>query len=246
MLISKINGKPEIFYTFQGEGINIGKPVIFIRTATCNLHCNFCDTPYTWLWKGTPWKHRKAKKYDIKDNSVQMSVEELVAEMKRMSIKYSCDRFTITGGEPLLQQADILKVIQKFPTDIQFDFETNGVIAPTKDLLERSNVYFNCSPKLAHSGNSRKLRYRPEVLKAIINKGSFKFVVVSPRDVREVRAIQKECGIPKELIYLMPEGITKKVVSDRAIWLAEICKKNGYNLTTRLHVLVYGGSLRGV
>ena len=46
----------EIFYSIQGEGVSIGRPSVFLRTALCNLKCKWCDTPYTWDWK----------KYDIK------------------------------------------------------------------------------------------------------------------------------------------------------------------------------------
>ena len=30
----------EIFYSLQREGINTGKPVVFLRTSHCNLACS--------------------------------------------------------------------------------------------------------------------------------------------------------------------------------------------------------------
>src|SRR6202171_347388 len=47
----------EIFYTLQGEGINAGRPAVFLRFAGCNLWsgseedrqtavCRFCDTQF--------------------------------------------------------------------------------------------------------------------------------------------------------------------------------------------------------
>jgi len=39
----------EIFFSIQGEGINIGKPAIFLRLYYCNLYANECDTKYTWV-----------------------------------------------------------------------------------------------------------------------------------------------------------------------------------------------------
>jgi len=30
----------EIFYSIQGEGINLGKPAVFIRVYFCNLYVN--------------------------------------------------------------------------------------------------------------------------------------------------------------------------------------------------------------
>lgn len=32
----------EMFFSLQGEGIHIGKPTFFIRTALCNLRCSWC------------------------------------------------------------------------------------------------------------------------------------------------------------------------------------------------------------
>src|ERR1700748_557067 len=47
----------EVFYTLQGEGINVGRPAVFCRFAGCNLWsglerdratavCKFCDTDF--------------------------------------------------------------------------------------------------------------------------------------------------------------------------------------------------------
>ena len=43
----------------------------------------------------------------------------------------------------------------------------------------------------------------------------------------------------------MPEGINKEQVESRRKWLSELCQKEGYNFTDRLHILIYGDK-RGV
>src|SRR3972149_1326726 len=92
------NGKPEVFYTIQGEGASIGKPAVFLRTSTCNLYCVWCDTPYTWNWDNTPYEHKDGVKYNRKEQSVKMEVEDIVALLST----FACKRIVLTGGEPML------------------------------------------------------------------------------------------------------------------------------------------------
>ena len=34
--------------TFQGEGRAIGQKTMFVRTAGCDYHCDWCDSAFTW------------------------------------------------------------------------------------------------------------------------------------------------------------------------------------------------------
>lgn len=77
----------EIFYSLQGEGMNAGIPMIFVRFAKCNLSCSKavegfdCDTDFAHgLW------------YDLSG---------LVNTIKKMGPAASWVLFT--GGEPSLQ-----------------------------------------------------------------------------------------------------------------------------------------------
>ena len=47
------------------------------------------------------------------------------------------------------------------------------------------------------------------------------------------------------MVYLMPEGLERNQLNERRKWLTELCTREGYNFTDRLHIIVYGDE-RGV
>jgi len=40
----------------------------------------------------------------------------------------------------------------------------------------------------------------------------------------------------------MPEGIDPETLRQRGVWLAEICKREGFRFSPRLHVDLYGNT----
>jgi 7-carboxy-7-deazaguanine synthase len=55
-----------------------------------------------------------------------------------------------------------------------------------------------------------------------------------------LRALDADAG----KVILMPEGVDAGVLRDRGVWLAEVCKREGFRYSPRLHVELYG-NLRG-
>jgi 7-carboxy-7-deazaguanine synthase len=204
----------EIFYSIQGEGPNMGKPSIFVRLGACNLKCMWCDSKFTWDPK-------------VADNKKST----LAAVIKKVK-SYPCTHLVITGGEPMLQQTAIKTLLQSLPNHTA-EIETNGSIPCS---INRHIEQINCSPKLKNSGNKPyPLKIKPSNKKAI-----FKFVICKPSDLKEIKAYIQRYKIPHSKVWLMPEGITKKAIVEKSKWLIEICKKEGYNFTPRLHILLYG------
>jgi 7-carboxy-7-deazaguanine synthase len=72
-----------------------------------------------------------------------------------------------------------------------------------------------------------------------------KFVIASEADIDEADALIAELGAPASKVMLMPEGVNARVLHERGVWIAEICKDRGYRFTPRLHVELYGNR-RGV
>ena len=46
-------------------------------------------------------------------------------------------------------------------------------------------------------------------------------------------------------VVLMPEGTDAEVLRERAAWIVELCKQEGYRFSPRLHIDLYGNR-RGV
>ncbi|MCL2116751.1 MAG: 7-carboxy-7-deazaguanine synthase QueE [Methanobrevibacter sp.] len=99
----------EIFSSFQGEGLLVGRRQIFIRFAGCNLSCNYCDTP-------------KSQKSSYGTFLSDENVMEQINRLKSPDVH----SISFTGGEPLLYTDFINKIIEK--TDLKTLLETNGTL----------------------------------------------------------------------------------------------------------------------
>lgn len=250
MKLAKLNGKAEIFYSIQGEGKNIGRPSIFVRTSLCNLHCTWCDTDYTWNWKGTPFHHQNEnqpgyQKFDKAEYIEQLSVQEVADHIKQLG----CKNIVLTGGEPLLQQTELTELIshlRKADKAYWFEIETNGTITPA-DKLDLAVNQYNVSPKLANSGNPQKIREKQDAYDFFARnpKAVFKFVISNPTDLEEVLTLAENYKIDNNKIFLMPEGTSPENLREKQQWLVEQCKKHHFNYTDRLHIHIYGNK-RGV
>lgn len=213
--------------TIQGEGPSLGRRAGFVRVGRCNLACAWCDTPYTWDWS----------RYDPAVELSKRTVEDVVAEVEAMAVPM----VVVTGGEPLLQQRAVVELAAALKPR-RIEIETAGTIAPSPELVAEVHQ-FNVSPKLANSGNPAQKRLKPDVLRAFqaTGKAVFKFVVASAEELDEVASF----GLPSASVWIMPEGTTADVVRDRLGALAASVIERGWNLTTRLHVEIWGDK-RGV
>ena len=196
-----------------------------MRLGRCNLDCTWCDTPYTWDWD----------RHDPGAELATMAVTDVLARLDAMGVGL----LVISGGEPLLQQRHLPPLLEGAKgRGWTVELETAGTLAPTAavDLVDR----FNVSPKLANSGMAVDRRYRPDVLRAFHASGRavFKFVVVEPSDLDEVDRIVADCGL--DPVWVMPEGVDGPVLLARMRDLAPHVLARGWNLTPRLHVLLWG------
>ncbi|HVV38566.1 MAG TPA: 7-carboxy-7-deazaguanine synthase QueE [Acidimicrobiales bacterium] len=208
--------------TFQGEGPALGRRCGFVRLGRCNLACAWCDSKFSWDWS----------QYDPARELHEMSVDDIVAALEPMHV----DTVVVTGGEPLLQRSKLDELVRAFAArGWRTHVETAGTLAWDTALVEQWVV----SPKLANSGMDADRRVKLDVLRGFAARGAaFKFVVTEVAELDEVAAIVDAAGAAN--VWIMPEGTDADTVRRRTAELADAVAARGWNLTTRLHVLVWG------
>ena len=230
----------EVFDSIQGEGSHAGTPCIFLRLATCNLKCAWCDTKYTWDWEN----------YDINTEIKEFSIYE-IEKIIDLSNK---THLVITGGEPLLQQASLVSLLRLLkskrvnesnnPNAYFIEIETNGTVIPTKEMMDLVDQW-NISPKTSNSLNKQKgINLEKLYEKSLsfykdLQNASFKFVIDKPEDLVEMDLILKKYDMPQDQVILMPQGTTKESIMEKSRWITNYAKNKNFAFSTRLHVLLW-------
>lgn len=236
----------KIFYTIEGEGEFVGYPSVFMRLSMCNLTCkgfisadspHGCDSFISWSVKN------------------RMTFDEIFDYMAQNS--YNCRLrdgaiWKITGGEPLIQQKQLLKLVdayvERFGYTPVIDFETNATIEPDEEWVTKFRATFTTSPKLSNNGDPEEKRYKPAVLRWHVQNGSgFKFVINNESDLNEV--LEKYINnpdvlVPSNRVWLMPCCGSRQEHSEKAAMVAELCKKHNFNFSPRLQLVIWDKALK--
>lgn len=208
----------EIFRSIQGEGPHIGTPSVFLRLSGCNLACPFCDTKYAW------------------DEWVEMGAEHVVSEILRISD--NSRMLIVTGGEPLLQCHQLKEVLQRLSTMFDVEVETNGTLNPIP--IRPWVHHWIVSPKP-----------ETEIHPAFFNMKEtyFKFLYGGEKCVYrlvDINEFVSEHGLDKSRVWISPLSLTRKEHTSVLAEAFRFALENGYNVSPRLQVMVYGKPKRGV
>lgn len=197
----------EVFESIQGEGPWVGYPAIFIRLYGCNLNCSFCDSAYSRNGKHT-----------------EMSIRDVA------QIAYSSNApyVVFTGGEPCMQWAELVKVIQCIRD-----------IAPLKKIAIETNGTYNFDNSVFDivvvSPKSMSVldlwTHRPNVY--------IKFLATDENDIEGIRR-RMNTNIFANIPYVMPIGVTTEQICKTGKKLADIIISTGLDvvLSPRLHILM--------
>lgn len=236
-----------IFYTLEGEGEYIGQPSVFMRMSMCNLTCigfasedspNGCDSFISWSVKN---------KKTFNEIFELMETNNYVNHLREGTI------WKLTGGEPMIQQKQLLKFVAAFKDRYNFipqiDFETNATLMPDDRWVTEFNATFTTSPKLTTNGDPEEKTYKPEVLKWHKQHNSgFKFVINTSEDIEEIwrKYVKDKEGInvPLNRIWFMPCCGSREEHIEKAPAVAEYAKAMNVNFSPRLHLLLWNLALR--
>lgn len=252
-VIDKVQPIQELSVVIQGEGSLMGVPHLLIRFTGCRLRCqfagSFCDTWYA------SWSPEKGG-YSLRD------IESFIKQNPHISHVF------LTGGGPTLHKKLLPKVVELCKQNKLFTtIETEGseFVPTVADLISLSPKMSNSTPRpgskkpwggvVTEREKQQHEKFRlaaVEEMKKFIyyqkssgRKLQLKPVISTPEDLIEFKELQQELGVDNSLCWLMPEGITDDQLKSKRQWLFEVCTKEGYNFTDRLHVITYGNK-RGV
>ena len=209
----------EIFFSIQGEGVEIGLPTVFVRLFACDLRCTWCDSMYA--VEGT----------DFKD----MSIEEVTAEIER----FNCKKVCFTGGEPLIQQKELEILAKDLVHDgYEIILETSGHKEPPP-VFWTDSCLISMDCKCPGSGMEKRMDF--ELMEKLRPNDQLKFVIQDEADYEYAKGILKKYKIKANIIFQPVYGsslkwLTGRVLEDRL---------ERVRVLPQLHKIIWG-DIRGV
>ena len=194
----------------------MGKPTVFVRLATCNLRCRYCDTRYA-FWEGNVW-----------------TVEKVLEEIAAYPTKWVC----LTGGEPLGQRG-IYPLMQELERGgYQISLETGGgfsVIDVPASVIKVLDL------KCPDSGETEAMVWENTTL--LNPHDQVKFVVSSKADFEWSEKIAKEKGLFDKATVLVSPVADKVSPRELADWT--LASGLPFTMQIQLHKVIWGNQ-RGV
>ena len=206
----------EVFFSIQGEGVNIGLPTVFVRTSRCNLECNWCDTTYSW----EPGKERK--------------VADILEEVMSHGVKRVC----ISGGEPLMQADEVAELVEALEAEgCENSIETNGSI--DLDVVPRGELTHIIMDLKCPSSGMQDRNLFTNVAK-MRSDDVLKFVIAHQEDYIYAKRLMERQRPPCPVVFQPVGGLDLRDLAERVLE-----DRLDVRVLLQLHRYIWG-DLRGV
>ena len=243
----------EIFASIDGEGSRQGLLTTFLRLHDCNIRCSYCDTTYS---------------YGIDSIFTEMTVAEVADVIESLGNH----RITITGGEPLLQEAAVVELIDELnrrKAETMQD-NTSGQAGSTciididkfdkREMLNNSLYDFNIEtngtiiPSFHRDNVWFTYDYKTpsslaeesmniDIFKVATERDLIKFVVGSPEDLDRMRHIIGKYST-KAQIYVSP--VWGKIEAASIIEYMKAYNLQNVRFQLQIHKFVWDPDTKGV
>lgn len=203
-----------IWATIQGEGVLVGVPTLFLRLWGCDFSCAFCDTKDSW---------RPGSAY------VERTSEDVAREINT----YPHEWLSITGGNPVLQGDELVKVLSATSKRVLLETQASVV---HRELFAKVH-FFSLSPKL-HDWRWNILEETIAAASWVSAKVQFKVVVSNEAEALDVilrferlHQMCEEAELDSVTFILLPEfGAGRKGVQGAIKAAQEAQGKIGFDL----------------
>ncbi|MBP6021134.1 MAG: radical SAM protein [Candidatus Methanomethylophilaceae archaeon] len=180
----------EYFRSIQGEGIMIGIPTFFVRTAGCNLRCSWCDTAYA------------------QTGGFEASIDEIMEHVG------DSVNVCVTGGEPLLQK-DMPELLRRLVRNgKEVVLETNGSM-DLSDVPDSPHIVISMDMKCPSSGMQDHMCMSN--LRILGGKDQVKFIIADNRDLYHAVKILEDNQIRANVIFSPVGGVNIKPLAEDVV-----------------------------
>ena len=224
----------EIYLAVCGEGSEIGLPAVFVRTSGCNMRCAGwpCDTPYA----------------SVAPQGEMMTPEEVCQRV----LSFRCPRVFITGGEPLLWREQVAKIASELHSrGLWVMIQSNGSIyAPevfqhcsfvSLDYKTPSSGEESCADVIAQTVQNHR---RVQVKFPVADENDLLFAISRSQELAAYGGVE----LVLQPVNRVGEDSTLDLLA-KLKWLQEEVLRRGcfqFRVLPQMHVIVHGGTVRGV
>ncbi len=222
-----------IYLATEGEGLQVGRPQVFVRFQGCAIACVNCDSKETWSF----------------EPQFPMSLEKVLSEIESLSPAKKIRWISITGGDPLhpknLEGAiSLAKALKKRGNRINIEAAGTRVPHELFDLVD----YISFDIKTPKTGVQTSLNKVRELISQYSGRFQLKSVIEDKEDFEYISELEEKLSLEfeQELPWVLTPcyHVGEEFPRQRFIDIISLNEKSGgrFRVIGQQHKWVYGSS----